>query len=269
MKKLPHLTRIKTGLILGLLTIGSIFFLSNNVFAILCAILVSCALWEWFDLVQICSFVYKALCFVGFWVLVELLSRDLNAVLIAAFIWWVLATLLIFVPIPQLQVLRNRFLQFLIATLVLGSLWISIVALHRLSPTVLFYLIMLVCFADTAAYFVGSRYGKHKLLPSVSPKKSIEGLVGGLVVGSIAGLSVVLFMPDLTTIKFAGWFILGIFLIIVSVIGDLFESLMKRLFEAKDSGSLLPGHGGVLDRLDSLAATFPIYLLILLQLHIV
>lgn len=202
-----------------------------------------------------------------FWVFIAVMYRYLRATLALTFICWVFASMLIFVSIARLQSLKHKIVQFYIAVIVLGPLWISAIVLHQLDRTMLFYLIMLVCFADTGAYFVGSRYGRTKLLPSVSPKKSVEGLVGGLIVGSVAGLGVMLFFPHLTVLKTILWLIFGLFLIIMSVVGDLFESLMKRLNDTKDSGMLLPGHGGMLDRVDSLAASFPIYLFFLLISH--
>lgn len=264
-----HLTRIKTGLLLGFLAIASVFFFPDDLFAGMCGFFISLAFWEWLILISVRSSVHKLILILVFWVLLAVMRHHPTATLHMTFVWWVLASVLIFVPVERLGFLKNKFLQFLIATIVLGPLWLAVVVLHETDRLLLFYPIMLVCFADTAAYFVGSKYGKHKLLPQVSPKKSVEGLLGGLVVGTIAGLGVILFVPHMTLIKFLAWFIFGIFLIFVSVAGDLFESLMKRLFDAKDSGSLLPGHGGFLDRLDSLAASFPIYLMILLDLHII
>lgn len=264
-----HLTRIKTGFLLGLLAIASVFFFPDSVFAILFGILVSLAFWEWTMLISIRPVIHKVILLILFWILVLVMRRHPIGALQLTLLWWIIATMIIFVPQDKLKFIKNKFLQFLIAVIVLGPLWVSVDLLHQTNRLLLFYPIMLVCFADTAAYFVGSHWGKHKLLPQVSPKKSVEGLIGGLIVGSIAGLSVIAFVPHITIMKLLGWFVFGIFLIFVSVGGDLFESLMKRIFDAKDSGSLLPGHGGFLDRLDSLAASFPIYVLILLTMGII
>ena len=127
---------------------------------------------------------------------------------------------------------------------------------------------MLVSFADTGAYFVGSHCGKHLLMPAISPKKSFEGLLGGLVIGTLAGLLEVLFMPNLSWQKILFWTLLSVVLVLVSVLGDLFESLIKRVYDAKDSGSLLPGHGGFLDRLDSQTSAMPIFLFLCLTLNL-
>jgi len=127
--------------------------------------------------------------------------------------------------------------------------------------------IMLVCFGDTGAYFIGSHFGKHSLAPKTSPKKSWEGFAAQLVIGSIAGMGTIAFLPLTSAKEFGLWLVFGIVLIIVSVFGDLFESVMKRQCEVKDSGSLLPGHGGVLDRVDSLLAAYPIFALVVIVLR--
>lgn len=264
-----HLTRIKTGLLLGILAIVSVFYFPDHLFAALCGVLISFAFWEWLILIAVRHWVNKLILLILFWIVLVFMRHYAVAILHLTFIWWAFATVLIFAPVERLGFLKSRFLQFWIACIVLGPLWVTVDILHETNRLLLFYPIMLICFADTAAYFVGSHYGKHKLLPHISPKKTVEGLIGGLIIGSLAGMSVICFSPHVSVSMLLGWFIFGMFLIFVSVGGDLFESLLKRIFAAKDSGSLLPGHGGFLDRLDSLAAGFPIYLLILLDLHII
>ena len=111
------------------------------------------------------------------------------------------------------------------------------------------WLLTVIWSTDTAAYEIGRRYGKHKLAPEISPHKTWEGAVAGLVVGSILGMIAALITTD------AGWFaafIVSLFISGVGQIGDLVESKVKRLAGVKDSGNLLPGHGGILDRFDSL-----------------
>ncbi len=111
------------------------------------------------------------------------------------------------------------------------------------------WLLTVIWSTDTAAYEIGRRWGKHKLAPEISPHKTWEGAVTGLVVGSILGMIAALITTD------AGWFaafIVSLFISGVGQIGDLVESKVKRLAGVKDSGNLLPGHGGILDRFDSL-----------------
>jgi len=125
----------------------------------------------------------------------------------------------------------------------------------------------LVWISDTAAYLVGSAVGKHKLAPSISPGKTWEGVGGAAVGGLIYAIICALLDPGLQArVQGAVWVpYLGgaVLLCTVSVLGDLFESALKRQAGAKDSGRLLPGHGGVLDRIDSATATLPVALLLL------
>lgn len=116
--------------------------------------------------------------------------------------------------------------------------------------------LMVVMLNDTCAYFTGTFFGRRKLYPSVSPKKSIEGAIGGLV-GSVlaAGLAHLTFAPWTPLLQLL---LLGLVVGVVAELGDLFESLLKRSFGVKDSGTLIPGHGGILDRLDSLMFAFPL-----------
>jgi phosphatidate cytidylyltransferase len=119
-------------------------------------------------------------------------------------------------------------------------------------PYKLLSLFLIVWLADIGAYFVGSRFGKHKLAPSISPGKSIEGAIGGLV---IVGIVVGLIFHSIPMI------FLALLTVIISIIGDLFESFMKRRQGVKDSGKILPGHGGILDRIDSLISAAPLFAL--------
>lgn len=257
-----HSTRIRTGLVLAILAIVSVFYFSNFLFGLLCLLIISAAFWEWLDLVKIQMTTNKLMLLVLFWISLIVLHHHLMITLQVVVIWWVLALIMLFVPIGNLQFLRYKGVALLVGFILLAPTWVAAVNLHMANRLVLFYLIMLVSFADTAAYFVGSRYGKHHLIPHISPKKSVEGLLGGIVVGVIAGLLEVLFMPNLSLEKILFWSALGVALILVSVVGDLFESLMKRIYEVKDSGSFLPGHGGLLDRVDSQTSAMPIFLLI-------
>ncbi|HEY5523266.1 MAG TPA: phosphatidate cytidylyltransferase, partial [Desulfuromonadaceae bacterium] len=120
----------------------------------------------------------------------------------------------------------------------------------------LFVIMLIVMSNDSTAYYFGSAFGKHRLYPLVSPKKSIEGAVGGLV-GSLVGalLAKFIFFPQLT---FSDAVVTALVVGMFGQAGDLFESLLKRSFGVKDSGTIIPGHGGVLDRLDSILFAAPI-----------
>jgi len=150
-----------------------------------------------------------------------------------------------------------------IACAVLAFIYIPLLMMHlvllRQTPfgiKWLFVIMLIVMTNDTAAYYTGSAVGKHRLYPRVSPKKSIEGALGGLC-GSVAGTLIAraTFFPQLSI---ADALITAILIGIVGQTGDLFESLLKRSFGVKDSGNIIPGHGGVLDRLDSIIFAAPV-----------
>jgi phosphatidate cytidylyltransferase len=145
--------------------------------------------------------------------------------------------------------------------IVLLAAWVAIVALHARSPWLVLAAMAIVWIADIAAYFAGRRFGRRKLAPAISPGKTWEGVWGAL--GAVAVYALVLAAAAPAAMVPAGpaaTLALVAFLPLVaaiSVVGDLYESLLKRQAGVKDSGALLPGHGGVLDRVDALLAAMP------------
>lgn len=157
----------------------------------------------------------------------------------------------------------NRAVQAVVAVIVLIGAWVALVELKAHSPWLVLGAMATVWIADTAAYFAGRRFGRHKLAPSISPGKSWEGVIGGVAGVAAYALLVAPFATEagydgptgvVATIAFVA-FAKGI--AGMSVAGDLFESMLKRHAGVKDSGTLLPGHGGVLDRIDALLAAAP------------
>jgi len=144
-----------------------------------------------------------------------------------------------------------------IPTLVPAGL--ALVWLHSLAPILVFYVVALVATADTAAFFVGRRFGQAKLAPAISPGKSREGLLGALIAVGIFAVGSAWFwaLPPMDALVLI---LLSLVAALVSVAGDLQESVLKREAGAKDSGTVLPGHGGVLDRIDSVTAAAPVFL---------
>ncbi len=149
----------------------------------------------------------------------------------------------------------------LIGAVLLISAVVAIYAIWEKSAWWLMYLFLLVWGADSGAYFVGRVLGKHKLAPNVSPAKSIEGLIGGLLTTTAIVLVVAFVQLDLSTEALVAFIGLSLVTVLASVQGDLFESMVKRKAGIKDSGTILPGHGGVLDRIDSVLAAAPVFAL--------
>lgn len=135
----------------------------------------------------------------------------------------------------------------------------AIFSVWNSSPWWLMYLFLLVWGADSGAYFVGRKLGKRKLAPNVSPNKSIEGLLGGLALSTVIIIVVEVVYLDLSITQHILFLALSIITVFSSVLGDLLESMIKRRAGIKDSGRILPGHGGVLDRIDSLLAAAPVF----------
>lgn len=132
-------------------------------------------------------------------------------------------------------------------------------AMVRLEPLVVLLVLVLVWIADSAAYFVGRAWGRRKLAPAISPGKTWEGVAGGLIGATLYAIIIAFFTDP------GAWLALvvtALLLGMVSIVGDLFESAMKRQAGVKDSGSLLPGHGGILDRIDSATAALPLAALV-------
>ncbi|MEM7376620.1 MAG: phosphatidate cytidylyltransferase [Pseudomonadota bacterium] len=145
-----------------------------------------------------------------------------------------------------------------LAVVLLPTVSALLVALHAVGPWLLLYVLAIAWSADIGAYFVGKRFGHRKLAPNVSPGKSIEGFAGGVVCAlGLALLSLAVF--DVAAASPISWISASVVAAVLSVAGDLFESTLKRAAQVKDSGTILPGHGGVLDRVDSLLAAVPAF----------
>lgn len=144
-----------------------------------------------------------------------------------------------------------------IGMIILTLAWFSLVLLQATDPRFALYPLILVWIADTFAYFVGKRFGRLKLAPEISPQKTWEGVLGAVVGGLL--LSIGLHMGLNLAIPMLPWVILTTVVVLISVVGDLFESTFKRAHHLKDSGNLLPGHGGLLDRIDAILSALPVF----------
>ena len=177
------------------------------------------------------------------------------------FFWWFINLVMLIKYKQGTTFYSNNPLMLLLAGyFVILSAWSAAVILHTHSPYLVLFLVLLVAAADSGAYFAGKTFGKNKLVPEISPGKTREGLLGGFIAAlmvAFMGASLL----GLTEGYFSSFMYLSAVVALMSVAGDLFISLMKREAGAKDSGSILPGHGGILDRVDGLIATLPLFAL--------
>lgn len=173
--------------------------------------------------------------------------------------WWMLV-LLRFPAYRSVQPeLKFNLLSYLAAFPTLIPFAILALAIYRWNPYWSIWALLIIAASDMGAYFVGRRFGKHRLASQISPGKTWEGLWGGLVASGLVGMLGAMLMVDVTVkIGLAG-FLLGLGTGLFATIGDLNESMLKRRTGAKDSSGLLPGHGGILDRVDSLTAAVPFF----------
>ena len=162
-------------------------------------------------------------------------------------------------------------MRLAIGLVVLVGAWLALVELRALpaGSELILWLFIVVWSADIGAYFAGRALGRRKLAPNVSPGKTWEGAIGGLLAATVLATGMAAAVPALAGANdgagaLGTWLALALFLGVVSIVGDLFESVLKRESGAKDSGGLLPGHGGLLDRIDALVAALPIFALLML-----
>ena len=179
--------------------------------------------------------------------------------LIAGVLLWILLSLRVFLYAHVPEAFHHARFKLLLAPLVLWTAWLAMERLHSLPDGAWWVMgtLLVVAVADSAAFFVGSLLGRVKLAPHISPGKTVEGLLGGLFGVAVYALIAHLFLP-FSQLPLWAWLALSLAVTLFSVIGDLHESLLKREAGVKDSGALLPGHGGVFDRVDSLLAAAPI-----------
>lgn len=259
--------RVITALLLAAIFIPGILFLPYAGFALLLALVVIAAAWEWSRLAgwqTLSAQLGYALAIAGLLGLGFLFPRSLPYWLGLALLWWLLALYWVFAWQGGRALLpEGRAVKGLLGLCILPPAWLALIALHREWGGVgVLLLLMLIWTADIAAYFSGRRWGRRKLADKVSPGKSWEGVYGALL-ASLIFAALALLLAPLTLSLGAQWALLALSLLTVlfSILGDLLESLFKRQMQVKDSSQLLPGHGGVLDRIDSLSAAAPIFML--------
>ncbi|MDX2350711.1 MAG: phosphatidate cytidylyltransferase [Porticoccus sp.] len=267
--------RIVTAIVIAGVFLLALFSLNPYLFSLATAVVVIYAAWEWSDLSSISGIplrlVYTAALAVLLVVAAYVLGLSVEgsieldpgrSLLMTMVPWWAIALLWV-QGYPSSAILWGScWVRGVMGFLVLVPTWSALVILIHSTQGewVILLVVMVVAFADIGAYFSGRHFGKHKLASSVSPKKTWEGLLGGVVVNVV----VVILLGAMLKLDSRTWVLLAMMIMITvlaSVLGDLLESMVKRHRGIKDSGSILPGHGGVLDRVDSLTAALPVFTL--------
>ncbi|PIE24982.1 MAG: phosphatidate cytidylyltransferase [Neptuniibacter caesariensis] len=258
--------RILTACILAPVALICVFALPLSSFIYFLDFVILLAAWEWASLSG-----YEKGLKRHFYVLLMALAvfvmhlyhpyLPVNFILAGAVVAWLVALVWV-VRYPACSSWGESWKRALIGFVVLLPCWLAFVGLKATEggELLILFLFCIVWGADIGAYFSGKRFGRNKLAPNVSPGKTREGLYGGLVVTLLFAIVYALY-NELTAVQ--SLFLLGLVAItaLISVLGDLFESMLKRFRGIKDSSQLLPGHGGILDRIDSLTAAAPVFVL--------
>jgi len=257
--------RIITGIVLAVVVIGTILVPDTFWVSLLFVAMLFAATTELLRLTIKSPAVATAIASGAFVLLFWWSLTQVNPLLIY---WQALAgmALWILITFGLMAYRHSGRLPLLVRVLLLGLgldlLWIclhGLIYLHYVyGAGMLLYMFSLVWIADIGAYFSGRRFGKHKLAPTISPGKTWEGLCGGLV-ANLFWIPCVYQLSSGWGLGLAEFFLISVATSLISVVGDLFVSVLKREAGVKDSGKLLPGHGGVLDRIDSLIAASPVF----------
>lgn len=256
-------TRVLTSLALLISFLLALFYLPANIWEVILLVVIVIGASEWSAMSGLRGYgklayglLVAVLCILSFSVLSQSFLL-LEPIQYQIKFWVILtSTLLWLFVVPFLLISATNsysaYIKLLLGLIVLMGAWFAFLSLYKVSPLFLLITLATVWIADSAAYFSGKKFGKHKLAPSISPGKTWEGVVGAFLAVTIYGLCIVYFF------KLTYWIVLGFWcVLILSIIGDLFESQLKRQAGLKDSGSILPGHGGVLDRIDGIVSTLP------------
>ncbi len=287
------LTRIVTAAILIPLVVSAVLYLPAPYFLIGLGGVVLLSLYEWFKLfirstkrhtvrflIGLSGYLMGGVALMGFASAAELYHYQPGSLLfpiltlfwVAIFLWIWIGNPLKSYPAPIIinhsldSFGLSQFFWLLTGYIVIIGFWLGLMTIRvmpNLGPIYILSLFVFVWLADSGAYFTGKKFGQTKIFPKGSPNKTLAGFVGGYISALLMAIIAFSYFKHPELFNFFEFILLASLLYLFSVYGDLFESVIKRLMGVKDSGQLLPGHGGILDRLDSLYATVPVYALIL------
>lgn len=256
------LQRILTAIPLACLVLWVILFQSSEQFAWMLYIIAIIAAWEWAKLSGLLPPALRALYALTVLMVAVVLVEDVlqmnTALLWLGVAWWMMTTARLFFYRP-VSMTSPSYIKMMLGMLLIPVAVVAMFEVHVLhSAQWLLYGLMLVWVADIGAYFAGRRFGKVKLAPALSPGKTREGFYGAALATSLYSIAASVWF-ELQPAGMILLIMLSLLLTVVSVAGDLYESVLKRELGVKDSGSILPGHGGVLDRIDSVLSTMPVF----------
>lgn len=280
------LQRIITALILVPLVVLAVFQLPLEYFSLLAGLVTLLAAWEWTQLIGINS-LFKRILFLftlilpmlwlQFWTqFLELAAQILDWpdirtysgilewLVIPPVLFWILSMIIIRnSPLGVLNLKMKIRYKALIGWMVLFATWMFLSRLRAFyGPEMTLFFLVLIWVADIAAYFAGKKFGKTKLVPEISPGKTVQGMYGALIAGAIwasAFIGYYGYRDGFVWMRVTDFILLSVLTVLISIYGDLFFSVVKRQRGVKDTGSILPGHGGILDRIDSLIAAIPFF----------
>ena len=268
--------RLLAALVMAPLAIAAILLLPTPWMMVLAAVLFLGGLWEWFDLAEIEDTLARTVLLVAHLALMVAIvwaSRSTTGPTLVLFqlasvigvAWWLLALLWLgSYQFASDHATHARALKLAAGALSVIPAWCALAWIHASTPNGHHWLLValvIVWAADTGAYFVGRKLGRHKLAPRISPNKTIEGLAGGVIAGVVAGVGIAWLVAGAQAAQLPAVALVALAAVLFSVVGDLFESLLKRHVGVKDSGHLIPGHGGILDRIDGVLAALPVFAL--------
>jgi len=263
--------RVITAIVLALLAIFFIFFQPTESLMYALLLVSFIAGWEWARLAGLIqpffkllySLIISSLVYLS-WLLLPDYPHLFEPVMLVSIAWWVIVVYILIMRVPEKDTQSVSWKKVFMGLITLVPAVMALIHVHQFTDGGywLFFVLSIIWVADIGAYFSGRRFGKHKLAPHLSPGKTREGLYGGLL--ATQGYSLI-----------AGWYfqlpvssiillqLISLVATLLSVAGDLFISLLKRERGIKDSGTILPGHGGILDRIDSITSSAPLFALLL------
>ena len=256
--------RILTAIPLAALVFWIIFFQPTSVFFYFLLLIIFVSAYEWAKLScvasQVVRFIYAAVMVLFTWSISQYFAEYAIWSIYVSTLWWFSISYFLKFAKPKAANSELKVDKLFIAFVVLPAAAIAMQTIHSMNQGAdwLFYALALVWVADIGAYFSGKKFGKNKLAPHISPGKTKEGLVGAVIATSIYTL-IASYYFGLDTERSVLLVLLSVILTFISVSGDLYFSFLKREAGLKDSGNILPGHGGILDRIDSVLSAMPVF----------